>query len=102
MNKNLVIVESPAKAKTIEKFLGEDYKVQSSYGHIRDLKKKNFSIDTDTFAPQYEIPADKQKLVQTLKKMSEEAESSESRSTDTPTTTRMMAKRISAAALARP
>ncbi|MBQ5392866.1 MAG: type I DNA topoisomerase, partial [Bacteroidaceae bacterium] len=74
MNKNLVIVESPAKAKTIEKFLGEDYKVQSSYGHIRDLKKKNFSIDTDTFAPQYEIPADKQKLVQTLKKMSEEAE----------------------------
>ena len=74
MNKNLVIVESPAKAKTIEKFLGEDYKVQSSYGHIRDLKKKNFSIDTNTFAPQYEIPADKQKLVQTLKKMSEEAE----------------------------
>lgn len=74
MNKNLVIVESPAKAKTIEKFLGEDYKVQSSYGHIRDLKKKNFSIDTDTFAPQYEIPADKQKIVQTLKKMSSEAE----------------------------
>ena len=65
MNKNLVIVESPAKAKTIEKFLGEDYKVQSSYGHIRDLKKKNFSIDTETFAPQYEIPADKQKIVQT-------------------------------------
>lgn len=74
MNKNLVIVESPAKAKTIEKFLGEDYKVQSSYGHIRDLKKKNFSIDTDTFAPQYEIPADKQKIVQALKKMSSEAE----------------------------
>ena len=74
MNKNLVIVESPAKAKTIEKFLGEDYKVQSSYGHIRDLKKKNFSIDTNTFAPQYEIPADKQKIVQTLKKMSAESE----------------------------
>ena len=74
MNKNLVIVESPAKAKTIEKFLGEDFKVQSSYGHIRDLKKKNFSIDTNTFAPQYEIPADKQKLVQSLKKMSAEAE----------------------------
>lgn len=74
MNKNLVIVESPAKAKTIEKFLGEEYKVQSSYGHIRDLKKKNFSIDTNTFAPQYEIPADKQKIVQTLKKMSAEAE----------------------------
>lgn len=74
MNKNLVIVESPAKAKTIEKFLGEDYKVQSSYGHIRDLKKKNFSIDTDTLEPQYEIPADKQKLVQALKKLSAEAE----------------------------
>ena len=74
MNKNLVIVESPAKAKTIEKFLGEEYKVQSSYGHIRDLKKKNFSIDTNTFAPQYEIPADKQKIVQTLKKMSAESE----------------------------
>ena len=74
MNKNLVIVESPAKAKTIEKFLGEEYKVQSSYGHIRDLKKKNFSIDTNTFAPQYEIPADKQKIVQTLKKMATESE----------------------------
>ncbi len=47
MQKNLVIVESPAKAKTIEKFLGKDYKVLSSYGHIRDLKKKEFSIDID-------------------------------------------------------
>ena len=74
MNKNLVIVESPAKAKTIEKFLGEEYKVQSSYGHIRDLKKKNFSIDTSSFAPQYEIPADKQRIVQTLKKMATESE----------------------------
>ncbi len=74
MSKNLVIVESPAKAKTIEKFLGEGYKVQSSYGHIRDLKKRSFSIDTETFAPQYEIPADKQKVVQTLKKMAAEAE----------------------------
>ncbi len=74
MSKNLVIVESPAKAKTIEKFLGEGYKVQSSYGHIRDLKKRSFSIDTETFAPQYEIPADKQKVVQTLKKMASEAE----------------------------
>ncbi len=74
MSKNLVIVESPAKAKTIEKFLGEGYKVQSSYGHIRDLKKRNFSINTDTFAPQYEIPSDKQKVVQTLKKLASEAE----------------------------
>lgn len=60
---NLVIVESPAKAKTIEKFLGSDYKVMSSYGHIRDLKKRAFSIDTNTFEPQYEIPADKTRLV---------------------------------------
>ncbi len=74
MSKNLVIVESPAKAKTIEKFLGEGYKVQSSYGHIRDLKKRSFSIDTETFAPQYEIPSDKQKIVQTLKKLAFEAE----------------------------
>ena len=58
MIKNLVIVESPAKAKTIEKFLGPDFKVMSSYGHIRDLKKKNFSIDIDKgFKPIYEIPA---------------------------------------------
>ena len=68
MQKNLVIVESPAKAKTIEKFLGKDYKVLSSYGHIRDLKKKAFSIDIkDNFKPDYEIPADKQKLVSDLK-----------------------------------
>lgn len=60
MQKNLVIVESPAKAKTIEKFLGKDFKVLSSYGHIRDLKKKEFSIDVDKdFKPHYEIPADK-------------------------------------------
>lgn len=64
---NLVIVESPAKAKTIEKFLGADYKVLSSYGHIRDLKKKEFSIDTTNFAPQYEIPSEKTKLVNELK-----------------------------------
>lgn len=75
MIKNLVIVESPAKAKTIEKFLGKDYKVMSSYGHIRDLKKKNFSIDIDNnFAPMYEIPADKSQLVAELKKASAEAE----------------------------
>ena len=67
MQKNLVIVESPAKAKTIEKFLGNDYKVMSSYGHICDLKKKEFSINTETFEPEYEIPAEKEKLVSTLK-----------------------------------
>ena len=67
MQKNLVIVESPAKAKTIEKFLGADYKVLSSYGHIRDLKKKEFSIDTTSFTPQYEIPSEKTKLVNELK-----------------------------------
>ena len=67
MQKNLVIVESPAKAKTIEKFLGNDYKVLSSYGHIRDLKKKEFSIDVEHgFEPTYEIPADKMKLVAEL------------------------------------
>ncbi|MBP5375230.1 MAG: type I DNA topoisomerase [Bacteroidaceae bacterium] len=73
MKDNLVIVESPAKAKTIEKFLGEDYKVMSSYGHIRDLKQRAFSIDTDTFAPQYEIPADKAKLVSDLRTQAHKA-----------------------------
>lgn len=69
MPKNLVIVESPAKAKTIEKFLGKDYKVMSSYGHIRDLDRKKFSIDIDNgFTPLYEIPEDKEKLVTELKK----------------------------------
>ena len=63
MQKNLVIVESPAKAKTIEKFLGKEYKVMSSYGHIRDLKKKELSIDEQTLEPEYEIPDDKKKLV---------------------------------------
>ena len=75
MQKNLVIVESPAKAKTIEKFLGKDFKVLSSYGHIRDLKKKEFSIDVDkNFKPAYEIPADKKALVNTLKAEAKEAE----------------------------
>ena len=75
MQKNLVIVESPAKAKTIEKFLGKDFKVLSSYGHIRDLKKKEFSIDVDkNFKPDYEIPADKKALVNTLKAEAKEAE----------------------------
>lgn len=75
MLKNLVIVESPAKAKTIEKFLGKDYKVMSSYGHIRDLKKKSFSIDIDNkYVPIYEIPDDKKELVKSLKKASKEAQ----------------------------
>lgn len=75
MLKNLVIVESPAKAKTIEKFLGKDFKVMSSYGHIRDLKKKSFSIDVDnSYAPIYEIPDDKKELVKSLKKASKEAQ----------------------------
>ena len=73
MPTNLVIVESPAKAKTIEKFLGEDYKVMSSYGHIRDLKKHSFSIDTDNFMPQYEVPADKQNIVTQLKSSAKKA-----------------------------
>lgn len=75
MQKNLVIVESPAKAKTIEKFLGNDYKVLSSYGHIRDLKKKAFSIDVeDGFKPTYEIPQDKKKLVAELKAEAKKAD----------------------------
>lgn len=74
MQNNLVIVESPAKAKTIEKFLGKDYKVMSSYGHIRDLKKKEISIDLDTLAPDYEIPDEKKKLVGELKKQAKQAE----------------------------
>ena len=68
MQENLVIVESPAKAKTIEKILGKDFKVMSSYGHIRDLKKKEISIDLDTLSPAYEIPDEKKRLVSELKK----------------------------------
>ncbi len=72
---NLVIVESPAKAKTIEKFLGEGYTVLSSYGHIRDLKKKGIAIDFDNnFAPEYEIPADKKDLVRRLKDAASKAD----------------------------
>ncbi len=75
MEKNLVIVESPAKAKTIEKFLGKDFHVMSSYGHIRDLKKKDFSIDIENnFTPIYEIPADKKKVVSELKSAAKSAE----------------------------
>ncbi len=74
--KNLVIVESPAKAKTIEKFLGKDFSVMSSYGHIRDLKKHGFSIDVeDGFKPVYEIPDDKKELVKRLRKAAKEADS---------------------------
>ena len=74
MQKNLVIVESPAKAKTIEKFLGKDFKVMSSYGHIRDLKKKELSIDDASLEPEYEIPDEKKKLVGELKKQAKQAE----------------------------
>ena len=69
MIENLVIVESPAKAKTIEKFLGKDFRVVSSFGHIRDLAKKNLGIDIENnFAPDYEIPKEKAKVVSELKK----------------------------------
>lgn len=75
MQKNLVIVESPAKAKTIEKFLGKEYKVLSSYGHIRDLKKKEFGIDINNhFTPNYEVPTDKKKVVNALKQEAESAD----------------------------
>lgn len=74
MSKNLVIVESPAKAKTIERFLGADFKVLSSFGHIRDLKKKNFGVDLTTFQPEYEIPSDKVRVVNELKSQAKKAE----------------------------
>lgn len=76
MQENLVIVESPAKAKTIEKFLGNDFKVKSSYGHIRDLAKKNLGIDIENgFKPHYEITTDKKKVVTELRKDVKEAKS---------------------------
>lgn len=75
MVKNLVIVESPAKAKTIEDFLGKDFMVKSSFGHIRDLPSKSISVDIENnFEPEYAIPADKKKLVAELKKLSKAAE----------------------------
>ena len=74
MVENLVIVESPAKAKTIEQILGKDYTVRSSYGHIRDLAKKNLGVDIEHgFAPQYEISPDKRKVVSELKAASDKA-----------------------------
>ncbi|MGI6341642.1 MAG: type I DNA topoisomerase [Bacteroidales bacterium] len=75
MSKNLVIVESPAKAKTIEKFLGKDFTVKSSYGHIRDLSTKDLGIDVEgDFTPNYEVLADKKKIISDLSKLSKEAE----------------------------
>ncbi len=75
MIENLVIVESPAKAKTIERFLGKAYTVKSSFGHIRDLAKKNLGIDVDDgFIPQYIVPADKKKLVKELKELANKSE----------------------------
>ncbi len=75
MIENLVIVESPAKAKTIERFLGDTYTVKSSFGHIRDLAKKNLGIDVeDRFTPQYIVPADKKKIVSELKSLAKKAQ----------------------------
>ena len=73
--KNLVIVESPAKAGTIQKFLGKDFIVKSSFGHIRDLNDTDLSIDVENgFKPEYVIPADKKKVVSELKKAAKEAQ----------------------------
>ena len=74
MAKNLVIVESPAKAKTIQKYLGKDFEVKSSFGHIRDLPKKGMGINLEDFTPDYEISADKKKVVAELKAASKKAE----------------------------
>lgn len=74
MSKNLVIVESPAKAKTIQKYLGKDFEVKSSFGHIRDLPKKGMGINLDTFTPDYEVSPDKKKLVAELKASVKKAE----------------------------
>ena len=74
MQKNLVIVESPAKAKTLEKFLGKEYKVMSSYGHIRDLKKKEMSVNLTDFSPEYEIPSDKESVVKSLRNEAKKAD----------------------------
>ena len=75
MSKNLVIVESPAKAKTIENYLGKDYIVKSSYGHVRDLEKKGLAIDIENnFTPDYAVTSDKKALVAELKKLAKTSE----------------------------
>src|SRR5688572_5087831 len=75
MSKNLVIVESPAKAKTIEGFLGKDYTVKSSFGHVRDLVKKGYGIDVEkNFTPTYEVQPDKERVIAELKKLSKSAD----------------------------
>lgn len=75
MAKNLVIVESPAKAKTIEKFLGKDYKVESSFGHIADLPSKELGVDVDNdFEPKYIVDSDKKSLVKKLRDLAKKAE----------------------------
>ncbi|CAN0506653.1 unnamed protein product, partial [Scytosiphon promiscuus] len=75
MAKNLVIVESPAKAKTIEKFLGKEYKVESSFGHIADLPSKELGVDVDNnFAPKYIVDKDKKALVKKLKDLADKAD----------------------------
>lgn len=75
MSKNLVIVESPAKAKTIEGYLGKDYKVTSSMGHIRDLPKGGGAIDIENnYEPTYEISPDKREIISKLKKLAEDAQ----------------------------
>jgi DNA topoisomerase I len=75
MSKNLVIVESPAKAKTIEGYLGKDYKVASSYGHVRDLPKGDKAIDIDNrFKPTYEVTADKKEVIKQLKSLVKDAD----------------------------
>ena len=75
MAKNLVIVESPAKAKTIEGYLGKDFVVKSSFGHVRDLASKGLAIDLENnFEPQYEVSSDKKQVVSELKKLAKEAE----------------------------
>ena len=77
MINNLVIVESPAKAKTIEKFLGKDFQVKSSMGHIRDLSKEDLGIDiNNNFKPRYIVPADKKKIVADLKELGQKSKNS--------------------------